>query len=155
LSEKKLADIIYYYGEETRAYRIAKVIVNHRPFSTTLELARVVEKVVPKSKIHPATKTFQALRIFVNNELEEIKQGIRGVLSLLKEKGRMVVVTFHGLEDRAVKEAVQGLKEIDKIFPSKEEMRANRRARSAKLRAFEMTHQSRLKLGITKEMVIL
>ncbi|USO02097.1 MAG: 16S rRNA (cytosine(1402)-N(4))-methyltransferase RsmH [Alphaproteobacteria bacterium] len=142
-SEKELADIIYYYGDETRSYRVADAIVKNRPFSTTLQLANVVAKVVPKGKIHPATKTFQALRIFVNNELEEIKKGAEGALSVLKDGGKLIAITFHGLEDRALKEATKDLKEKAKLFPSKTEIRENVRARSAKLRWFEKMSQGK------------
>ena len=135
-SEKELADIIYYYGEERRAYQVAKVIVNKRPFETTLELANAIASVVPKSKIHPATRTFQGLRIYVNNELEEIKEGLRGALEITD---KILAVTFHGLEDRVVKEVMRkhAWKEIEKIFPSRGEVAANPRSRSAKLHIYE------------------
>lgn len=149
-SEKKLADIIYYYGEETRSFKIAKAIVDHRPFSNTLELAKLIEKIIPRGKIHPATKTFQALRIFVNNELEEIKLGVEGALSVLKNTGLLMAVTFHALEDRALKEATKSLKEIHKISSSREEIRENRRSRSAKLRVFM---ERGLSFGLTSSQI--
>lgn len=107
--EGEIADIIYKYGEERHSRRIAKKIVSVRaetPFTTTFQLADVVRSVVPKSRdgIDPATRTFQGLRIAVNDELGELERVLQSSLSLLKAGGRLVVVTFHSLEDRIVKQ---------------------------------------------------
>lgn len=107
--EKEIADIIYKYGEEKASRRIAARIVKTRaeqPITTTLQLAELVADVLPpkgKSKIHPATRTFQALRIFVNDELGELERALEAAIDLLKPNGRLVVVTFHSLEDWRVK----------------------------------------------------
>lgn len=103
-AEKEIADVIYTYGEERASRRIAKSIVNSRPLTTTLDLAEAVYKVCGRhGKINPATKTFQAIRIFINRELEVLERGLEAAFNLLKTGGRMVVVTFHSLEDRIVK----------------------------------------------------
>jgi 16S rRNA (cytosine1402-N4)-methyltransferase len=107
-SEEDLANIIYRFGEERRSRRIAKAIVTERkvnPFSTTAQLADLVRRFVPKSKdgIDPATRTFQALRIFVNAELEELQEALYAAEDLLDEGGRLIVVSFHSLEDGSVK----------------------------------------------------
>jgi 16S rRNA (cytosine1402-N4)-methyltransferase len=165
LSEEEIADIIYRYGEERASRRIARRIVWKReigePIQTTKELAVTVEKAVGrgrKEKIHPATKTFQALRIAVNGELEILGQFIRDSVELLKKDGRLLLITFHSLEDRIVKQTMQKLagkcfcaprlprcvcgaaKEVEiltkkPIVPSEQELQENPRARSAKLRA--------------------
>ena len=116
LSEKEIANLIYEYGEERFSRRIARRIVEKRnqgeAIQTTKELVEVIEKSVPrkpKDKIHPATKTFQALRIAVNMELEILDQFIRDGVELLKTKGRLIVITFHSLEDRIVKRTMQNL----------------------------------------------
>jgi len=106
LSEEDLANIIYKYGEERKSRLIAKVIKESLPIQTTLELADIIAKTIPKKrgdKIHPATRTFQALRIAVNDELGELERALDASLRILKSGGRLVVVTFHSLEDRIVK----------------------------------------------------
>ncbi len=137
--EKDLADIIYTYGEEHKSRLIAKLIVQHRPFRTTKELADLIAKHVKgKPRLHPATQTFQALRIYVNDELHEIQAGLESALSLLKPGGKIVTVSFHALEDRIVKQFFKAhhLKTNKKhvMKPSKEELKLNPRARSARLR---------------------
>jgi len=148
--EHELANLIYEYGEERRSRRIARAIVSGRPLSTTGELARLVASAAPamkSDKIHPATRTFQALRIFVNRELDEIKSLVEAAPSVLKPSGRLAVISFHSLEDRIVKDSLrdgaqQGIWEILTRKPataSEEEMKRNPRSRSAKLRAAEKT----------------
>lgn len=141
--EKPLADLIYLYGEERLSRRIAKAILEKRPFSTTLELANVIASCVPSKyrhgKIHPATRTFQALRIKVNEELASLEKFLQVAPSWLKPEGRIAVISFHSLEDRIVKNQFRDhelLKIITKkpIIPSIEEQRTNARSRSAKLR---------------------
>lgn len=162
-SEQELADIIYHYGEEHAARRIAKAIVQARaeaPIETTRQLAAIVARVVKKAgKTDPATKTFQALRIHVNDELGELTRALEAAEKLLAPGGRLVVVTFHSLEDRIVKQFMaerSGVEESVSRYvpqnsahkkapsfrlskksaakPSDEECNANTRARSAKLR---------------------
>jgi 16S rRNA (cytosine1402-N4)-methyltransferase len=146
--ENELADLIYEFGEERRSRRIARAIVRARPITTTAELARVVSAAAPSmkgDKIHPATRTFQALRIRVNNELGEIQSLLKSAGSLLKPGGRLVLISFHSLEDRLVKDAFRewGREKKFEILTKKpvvageqEEMR-NPRSRSAKMRAAE------------------
>lgn len=106
-SERKLADIIYQYGEERFSRRIAKAIVQHRPINTTKELADIVAKSVKtKEDIHPATRTFQALRIEVNDEIEQLRAALPDLVRLLAPGGRMAIISFHSLEDRLVKEFI-------------------------------------------------
>jgi 16S rRNA (cytosine1402-N4)-methyltransferase len=148
--EKELADLIYEFGEERRSRRIARAIVRARPIATTAELARVVSGCAPPMKrergkhvIHPATRTFQAIRIYVNGELEEIKALLEFAPKLLKPGGRLVMISFHSLEDRLVKDAFRegaqaGIYEVltrKPLTAEQEEMDRNPRARSAKLRA--------------------
>jgi 16S rRNA (cytosine1402-N4)-methyltransferase len=146
--EKELADLIYEFGEERRSRRIARAIVRARPITTTAQLARVVAAAAPAMKserIHPATRTFQALRIYVNAELEEIEALLKAAPGLLKPGGRLVVISFHSLEDRLAKDALregaqQGVYEIltrKPVTAEAEETDRNPRARSAKLRAAE------------------
>ena len=146
--EKELADLIYEFGEERRSRRIARAIVRARPITTTAELARVVAAAAPAMKqerIHPATRTFQALRIYVNAELEEIDALLSAAPGLLKPGGRLVVISFHSLEDRRAKDALregarQGIYEVltrKPVTADAEETDRNPRARSAKLRAAE------------------
>ena len=165
LSQDKIADLIYLYGEERFSRRIARRIVEKResgePVSTTKQLVELVERSVrrsPKDKIHPATRTFQALRIAVNHEVEILEQFIRDAVDSLKIEGRFAVITFHSLEDRIVKQTFQklsgkcfcpprmpvcicGAKKIVEIItrkpitPGEAETRENPRSRSAKLRA--------------------
>jgi 16S rRNA (cytosine1402-N4)-methyltransferase len=149
MDENELADLIYEFGEERRSRRIARAIVRARPIVTTAELARVISAVAPSmkgDKIHPATRTFQALRIHVNDELGEIQTLLRSTLragSLLKPGGRLVAISFHSLEDRLVKDAFKEAKDkgIFDVLTKKPvtatdaEMKRNPRSRSAKLRA--------------------
>src|SRR3984957_8292698 len=144
--ENELADLIYEFGEERRSRRIARAIVRARPITTTAELARVVSAAAPSmkgDKIHPATRTFQALRIRVNDELGEIRTLLESAPSLLKPGGRLVLISFHSLEDRLVKDSFceasrnkvfEVLTKKPVIASEEEEMR-NPRARSAKMRA--------------------
>jgi 16S rRNA (cytosine1402-N4)-methyltransferase len=151
-SEKALSDVLFGYGEERYARRIAKAIVARRsekPFKTTIELVEVVRDAVPASyrhsRLHPATRTFQALRIAVNDELRALEEGLTQTWRLLACNGRIAVITFHSIEDRLVKNifkkiVTQGdarLLTKKPLTPSKEEVYANPSARSAKLRAIE------------------
>ncbi|HVT91442.1 MAG TPA: 16S rRNA (cytosine(1402)-N(4))-methyltransferase RsmH [Bryobacteraceae bacterium] len=149
-SEKDLADLIYQNGEERRSRKIARAIVRARPIHTTGELARVVESVVPRTgRIHPATQTFQALRMAVNAEGEELDALLRHAPELMAPGGRMVILTFMSLEDRKVKRSFQALAREGRVTiltkhvvrPSEEEVRNNPPSRSAKLRAVEMSLQ--------------
>jgi len=148
--EKELADLIYEFGEERRSRRIARAIVRARPITTTVQLARVVAAAAPAMKqerIHPATRTFQALRIYVNAELSEIDALLSLAPEVVKPGGRLVAISFHSLEDRRVKDALregarQGIWEVLTRKPmtaKEEETDRNPRARSAKLRAAERT----------------
>jgi len=151
-SQKRIAEIIKQYGEERWANRIARKITETRvkmPIKTTTQLAEIVANAIPRRNwprhIHPATRTFQALRIVVNQELKNLKQFLNQVLSLLAPKGRVVIISFHSLEDRLVKNAFRNWAKEGKVQlltkkpvrASKEEMAINPRARSAKLRAIE------------------
>ena len=149
-SERELADLIYEYGEERRSRRIARAIVRGRPIVTTGQLARIVAQAAPAMKsdrIHPATRTFQALRIHVNRELDEIKALVEAAPKLLKPSGRLVVIDFHSLEDRVLKDSLRegaqkGIWTVltkKPVTPGEEEIEQNPRARSAKLRAAERT----------------
>jgi len=153
--EKELADLIYEFGEERRSRRIARAIVRARPITTTAQLARIVAAAAPAMKsdrIHPATRTFQALRIYVNAELDEIEALLDAAPRLLKPGGRLVVISFHSLEDRRAKDALragaqQGVYEVltrKPVTASAEETDRNPRARSAKLRAAEKKQGLRL-----------
>ncbi len=149
--EKELAGLIYEFGEERRSRRIARAIVRARPITTTAQLARVVSAAAPAMKqkgrhsLHPATRTFQALRIRVNRELEEIEALLESAPKLLKPGGRLVVISFHSLEDRLVKDALRDGAKQDiwnvltkkPVTAEEEEQRNNPRSRSAKLRAAE------------------
>lgn len=167
LSEQRLAELIWKFGEERWAKRIAKFIVDRRarrPIETTWELAEIIRAAVPEraraEHIHPATRAFQALRIAVNQELESLQAGLDAAVRLLAQGGRVCVLSYHSLEDRIVKEtfakhagrcvcppglpvcacgAERRLRILTKrpIVPSEDEVRANPRARSAKLRAAE------------------
>ncbi|MFP3027587.1 MAG: 16S rRNA (cytosine(1402)-N(4))-methyltransferase RsmH, partial [Wolbachia sp.] len=153
LREEEIANTIYNYGGERHSRKIARAIVNARKkkiIKTTFELADIVRSVVfrGKSKIDPATRTFQAIRIWVNDELGELEKGIKAASEILSENGKLIVVTFHSLEDRIVKTLFKDLCEPGptKIFSllnkkvikaSAEEINANPRARSAKLRAIQ------------------
>lgn len=163
--EKDLADLIYAYGEERFSRRIARAIVEKRrekPFETTLELASAIHSVMPKSKdgIDSATRTFQALRIYVNDELEQLRRGLNEAEGLLNKGARMAVVSFHSLEDRIVKTFMQEksgksagvsryepqaaqtratLRLLTKkpVLPSTQECERNPRSRSSRLRIAE------------------
>ena len=147
-NERELADLIYEYGEERRSRRVARAIVRGRPVATTGQLARIVASAVPAMKqerIHPATRTFQALRIFVNRELDEIRELLQAAPRLLKPSARLVVISFHSLEDRIAKDSLRegaqkGIWEIltrKPLTAGEEEIERNPRSRSAKLRAAE------------------
>jgi 16S rRNA (cytosine1402-N4)-methyltransferase len=146
-AEKALADWIYQHGEERRARKIARAIVRARPIRSTLHLADVVERVVPRtSHLHPATQTFMALRMVVNQEPEELDALLELAPDLVKPGGRIVIISFMSLEDRKVKESFRDLQRekqgavITKkpLAPSEEECRRNPPSRSAKLRVFEL-----------------
>jgi len=161
-SERELADLIYEYGEERDSRKIARAIVNKRPLHTTRELVAVIEAVSPRrgDRVHPATRTFQALRIAVNEELASVKAVLPQAVAGLWSGGRLAVISFHSLEDRIVKEFFRSqskdlvnppyeriyeeernaiIKEVNRkpILPSEEETENNPRARSAKLRIAE------------------
>lgn len=148
-SEADLARLIKTYGEETRSRRIAQHIVQQRPIETTLQLAWTIEHATGgrRGRIHPATKTFQALRIAVNYELEYLETALKQATNLLGFEGRLVVISYHSLEDRIVKQFMKQessednprLRRINKkvIIPSDAEIHMNSRSRSAKLRAAE------------------
>ncbi|HTC50239.1 MAG TPA: 16S rRNA (cytosine(1402)-N(4))-methyltransferase RsmH [Candidatus Aquilonibacter sp.] len=149
LDERELADVIYEFGEERRSRRIARAIVRSRPIRSTKQLADVVSAAARSMKherIHPATRTFQALRIFVNRELDDLRALLEASPRILKPGGRVVVISFHSLEDRIVKDAFREGNIKDKYYrvltkkpvtASEEESDRNPRARSAKLRAAE------------------
>ncbi len=160
--EKDLADLIFRYGEDRDSRKIARAIVMNRPLHTTRELVAVIEKASPRrgDRVHPATQTFQALRIAVNDELESVESVLPQAVAALRSGGRLAVISFHSLEDRIVKDFFREqskdlvnppyeriyeverkavVKSITKkpIVPSDEEIRDNPRARSAKLRVVE------------------
>lgn len=160
--EKEIADVLYEFGEERFARKIAKAIVEQRvkqPLLTTLQLARLIEKCYPKQEPgkHPATRSFQAIRIFVNNEFEEIKKGLDASLKVLAVGGRLCVISFHSLEDEIAKRFIQKwvsgvdeecrisnflqqqrLRKIGKLIrPREQEIEKNVRARSARMRVAE------------------
>jgi 16S rRNA (cytosine1402-N4)-methyltransferase len=149
LDERQLADVIYEFGEERRSRRIARAIVRARPIRSTAHLAEVISaaaRPMKPERIHPATRTFQALRIFVNRELDELKALLEAAPRILKPGGRVVVISFHSLEDRIVKDAFREAATKDKHFrvltrkpvtATELESDRNPRARSAKLRAAE------------------
>jgi len=145
-SEDELINIFKKLGEEFMAKKIAKEIVKNRPINTTKELVSIVERIKKRrGRIHPATKVFQSLRIFVNREIENLREGLEKSFKLLKEKGRIAVISYHSIEDRIVKKffeekVKEGVaKKINKkvIVPKREEVVRNRRSRSAKLRVLE------------------
>jgi 16S rRNA (cytosine1402-N4)-methyltransferase len=146
MPEKALAGLLYELGEERRSRRISRAIVRARPILTTGMLARVVEKAVPRTgRIHPATQTFMALRLKVNDELGELDSLLAEVPKRLKSGGRFVVLTFMSLEDRKVKQAFQALAKAGQaqiltkhvVKPTEEEIAGNPPSRSAKLRAIQ------------------
>lgn len=151
-SEKDLADIIFKYGEERFSRQIAKKIVEERKkkrILTTFDLVEIIKKAVPKSyergRIHPATRTFQALRIYANNELENLKNLLKNIDKIV-EKGKVAIISFHSLEDRIVKNCFRNMAKegnakilIKKLItPTYEEIKQNPRSRSAKLRAIQL-----------------
>jgi 16S rRNA (cytosine1402-N4)-methyltransferase len=151
LDERELADVIYEFGEERRSRRIARAICRSRPIRSTAQLADVISAAArpmnqAERRIHPATRTFQALRIFVNRELDDLRALVEAVPRILKPGGRVVVISFHSLEDRIVKDAFREGANKYKYFriltkkpvvASEDEQDRNPRARSAKLRAAE------------------
>jgi len=151
LDERQLADVIYEFGEERRSRRIARAICRSRPIRSTAHLADVISAAArpmnqAERRIHPATRTFQALRIFVNRELDDLKALLAAAPQILKPGGRIIVISFHSLEDRIVKDAFRDGATRDMYYriltkkpvvASEEESDRNPRARSAKLRAAE------------------
>jgi 16S rRNA (cytosine1402-N4)-methyltransferase len=161
LSAEALADLLYTYGEERESRRLARAIVAARPLQTTRQLAELIERVMPRrEKIHPATRTFQALRIAVNDELGALERVLPQTLALLRRGGRVAIISFHSLEDRIVKQffaresadclcpprqprctcghqATLRLITHKPITPTEAEIAANPRSRSAKLRVAE------------------
>ncbi len=150
IDERELADVIYEFGEERRSRRIARAIVRSRPIRTTQQLVAVVSAAARSmnrkhERIHPATRTFQALRIFVNRELDDLKALLEAAPRVLKPGGRLVVISFHSLEDRIVKDALrdgarQGWYQLltkKPVTAGEEEIDRNPRSRSAKMRAAE------------------
>jgi len=161
-AESELADLIFHLGEDRAARRIAKAIVHNRPVNTSLELAELIEKVSPRrgKRMHPATRTFQAIRIAVNDELSALETALEQAVSLLGQGGRLAVISYHSLEDRIVKNFIRKqasdcicppgtpickcnhlatLKMVSRrpLTPTESEIETNRRARSAKLRVAE------------------
>ena len=176
LSEAELAHLIKTYGEESYSHKIAQRIVEERPIKTTLQLARTVELAISRKrgKIHPATRTFQALRIAVNQELQHLEAGLEKALGLLGYGGRLVVISYHSLDDRIVKRFMHressdcicppdvpvcvcghkaSLRLVNKrvITPDVDEVRLNPRSRSAKLRAAERITEWNGRTGMTNE----
>ena len=151
IDEEELANVIYEFGEERRSRRIARAIVRARPIRTTAHLAQVISAALRPvnsgsyDRIHPATRTFQAIRIFVNQELEDLQVLLASTPQVLKAGGRLAVISFHSLEDRLVKDAfregakngIYRLLTKKPVGASEEEVDRNPRARSAKLRAAE------------------
>ncbi|TAM80635.1 MAG: 16S rRNA (cytosine(1402)-N(4))-methyltransferase RsmH [Acidobacteria bacterium] len=150
--ERELADLIFEFGEERHSRRIARAIVKARPIRSTTELAQVVMRAIPSRAglhhIHPATRTFMALRLIVNHELENLEKFLADFPGVLAAGGRSVVVSFHSLEDRRVKHAFLRLQREGRmrvltkhvVRPTPEEIQENPRSRSAKLRAAEKLH---------------
>jgi len=153
MREEDLANAIYEFGEERRSRRIARAIVRARPIRTTAHLAQVISAALrsmkhdhgAREKIHPATRTFQAIRIFVNRELDDLKALMQAAPGVLRPGGRLVVISFHSLEDRIVKDALRdgakaglyGVLTKKPLTATQEEIDRNPRSRSAKLRAAE------------------
>jgi 16S rRNA (cytosine1402-N4)-methyltransferase len=147
--ERELADLIFKFGEERHSRRIARAIVKARPIRSTTELAQVVMRAIPSRAglhhLHPATRTFMALRLVVNRELENLQSFLSGFPDILAVGGRSVVISFHSLEDRLVKHAFLGLQREGRmrvltkhvVRPTPGEIQENPRSRSAKLRAAE------------------
>jgi 16S rRNA (cytosine1402-N4)-methyltransferase len=161
LSEAELADIFWKYGEERRSRRLARAVINNRPFTHTRQLADLIAaQIKGRERIHPATRIFQALRIATNRELEAVETGIPAAIGLLKPGGRIAVISFHSLEDRFVKQLFRRLSQSCTCPPqqpictcggqatlrlvtrkavkaSDEEIQQNPRSRSARLRVAE------------------
>jgi 16S rRNA (cytosine1402-N4)-methyltransferase len=150
LDERKLADLIYEFGEERRSRRIARAIVRARPIHSTAQLAQVVSAAArpmnpQERRIHPATRTFQAIRIYVNRELEDLQALLEAAPKVIRPGGRLVIISFHSLEDRMVKESLRegarnGLWRLltkKPVTADEAEIERNPRSRSAKLRAAE------------------
>jgi 16S rRNA (cytosine1402-N4)-methyltransferase len=149
-SESELARIIFEYGEERRSRQVAKAIVEarrKRRIRTTGELVEIIKPHATKGKLHPATLTFQALRIVVNDELKQLEKGLRAAMDKLATGGRMAIISFHSLEDRIVKNELRDAKDKVKVLtkkpigPTAEEMKQNPRSRSSKLRAAEKLYR--------------
>jgi 16S rRNA (cytosine1402-N4)-methyltransferase len=145
-SENLIADWLYQLGEERRARKIARALVRARPIRSTLHLAGVVERAVPRTgPIHPATKTFQALRMLVNGEQEQLDALLERAPGMVRPGGRIVIISFHSLEDRKVKDKFKEMARLGEasiltkkpVVPSEREVRENPPSRSAKLRAVE------------------
>jgi len=176
-SENELAHLIRTYGEEGRSRRIARRIVQERPIRTTLKLAQTIERVIGtrRGRIHPATKTFQALRISVNREFEHLESALRQAVSLLGFEGRLVIISYHSLEDRIAKQFMQreargcicppgiptcvcghtaSLRLVRKrvITPSLAEVQVNPRSRSARLRVVERVSTQDEHYGIVERL---
>ena len=146
--EGDLADLIFQNGEEPRSRAIARAIVRRRPLRSTAELASAVASALhTRGKVHPATRTFQALRIAVNDELEMVRQALPQAIDLLRPEGRLAVISFHSLEDRIVKNFMREQQQLEKLkiltkkplTATEAEIEANPRSRSAKLRAASRT----------------
>jgi len=146
-SEKEIADLIFRLGEEGGSRRVARAIVRARPIRSTAQLAQLIEKAVPRTgKLHPATRTFMALRQAVNDEPGELTTLLRDAPGLVARRGRVVIITFMSLEDRMVKQAFQEWKKTGVadvltkhvVKPSEVEVAENPPSRSAKLRAAEI-----------------
>ena len=150
MNEQDLADLIYKYGEERKSRQIAHAITLYRAqkaIETTTELAQIIYSVLPRKReqIDPATRTFQAIRIAVNDELHQLQDGLEGALRITLPKGRIVVVDFHSLEDRMVKHRFRKWKEEGEgepnprkpLLPTEEETELNHKSRSAKMRIFQ------------------
>ena len=171
LSKSDLSDILWRYGEVRQSRRIAKLIVENRPFDTTTELAELMSaNIRRKGRIHPATQSFQAIRIAVNRELEAVEQGIEAAINLLRPGGRLAVISFHSLEDRFVKrffrdlsrdcicppqqpvcncdvQAVLKLVNRKAVKAGEQEIARNPRSRSARLRVVERTQKTGTKIS--------
>ena len=146
-SENKLSDIFYYYGEERNSKKIAKKIIEFRKkkkISTTFELVELIKKVNNYKKKHPATRVFQALRIYINDELNELDITLKKSLRFLKKKGKIITVAFHSLEDKVIKNFFLRNKEFLKILtkkpitPNETEIKINPRSRSARMRVADI-----------------
>ncbi len=150
--ESEIADIIYEYGEEYESRKIARAICRNRPIKSLKELADIITGVKRQKngKVHPAAKTFQALRIFINKELKFLESFIPIAVDNLSENGKLVIISYHSLEDRIVKNSFKNLSAQGKgsiltkkpVLPSQEEIKMNRASRSAKMRVFNKAQVS-------------